>query len=90
MSTTGRVNATKYFSGASKPGKSGRQFEEYLEALEGVPEAEEWLNWCKERLTKTCALGETDLPMAVPFDEHENRELIAAFEQRLPEDESQW
>lgn len=70
--------------------KERQAIEEYLEALEGVPEAEEWLNWCKERLTKTCALGETDLPMAVPFDEHENRELIAAFEQRLPEDESQW
>lgn len=70
--------------------KERREIEEYLDALEGVPEAEEWLNWCRERLTKTNALGETDLPMAVPFDEHENRGLIAAFEQRLPEDESQW
>ena len=70
--------------------KERREIEEYLDALEGVPEAEEWLNWCRERLTKTSALGETDLPMAVPFDEHENRGLIAAFEQRLPEDESQW
>ena len=40
--------------------KERQAIEEYLEALEGVPEAEEWLNWCKERLTKTCALGETD------------------------------
>lgn len=70
--------------------KERREIEEYLDALEGVPEAEEWLNWCRERLTKTSALGETDLPMAVPFDEHENRGLIAAFERRLPEDESQW
>ncbi|WP_408920345.1 hypothetical protein [Corynebacterium marquesiae] len=37
--------------------KERQEIEEYLEALEGVPEAEEWLNWCKERLTKTCALG---------------------------------
>lgn len=70
--------------------KERQAIEEYLAALEGVPGAEEWLQWCKERLSKTSALGETDLPMETPFDEYENRGLIAAFEQRLPEDESQW
>lgn len=70
--------------------KERQAIEEYLAALEGVPEAEAWLRWCRERLNKTSPLGGTDLPMETPFDEHENRGLIAAFEQRLPEDESQW
>lgn len=70
--------------------KERQAIEEYLAALEGVPEAEAWLQWCRERLSKTSALGETDMPKDTPFDEYENRGLIAAFEQRLPEDESQW
>ncbi len=64
--------------------------DEYLRALEGVPEATEWLEWCRERLDDTGLLGEMHLPMNTPFNEEENRGLIESFERKLPEDESLW
>ena len=64
--------------------------QEYLDALEGVPEAEEWLAWCRGYLVDTGLLGDTHLPMDTPFDVNENRRLIESYERRLPEDESLW
>lgn len=64
--------------------------QEYLDALEGVPEAAEWLAWCRGYLGDTGLLGDTHLPMNTPFDINENRRLIESFEQQLPEDESLW
>lgn len=62
----------------------------YLDAIEGVLEAEEWLAWCRGYLGGTGLLGETDLPMDPRFDAIENRGLIELFERQLPENESRW
>ena len=63
---------------------------EYLDALEGVPEAEQWLAWCRDHLGDTRLLGGTHLPMNPPFNVAEYRGLIESFERQLPEDESLW
>lgn len=70
--------------------KERQVVDEYLQALEDVPEATEWLEWCRERLGDTGLLGETHLPMKTPFNAEENRGLIDSFERKLPEDESLW
>jgi len=63
---------------------------EYLQTLEGVPEAAEWLRWCRNRLAGSVLLGDIDLPTDTPFNENENRQLISAFEEKFPYDESLW
>lgn len=70
--------------------KERRVVDEYLRALEVVPEAAEWLEWCRGRLGDAGLLGQTNLPMNTPFNEEENRGLIDCFERKLPEDESLW
>lgn len=63
---------------------------EYLDALEGVPAASQWLDWCRGYLNEIGLLGEVELPMDNTFDARENRQLVESFERQLPEDETLW